>query len=416
MTRSTLPALTQEIACSLERPPNTTATLGLRAGIGAGWSTVRTLPGEILADVPTTPTGPDRSWTLSTRAVTAGRPARDPDAPFSVPVTFASTYVAGGDVEYGRYGNPTWTALETAVGDLEGGWALAFASGLAAASAVLSLLPEGGTALAPDNAYSGTLSLLRERTDAGRAKLRVVEVSDTDAVRGLCAGTDLVWVESPTNPRLDVADLPALAQAAHQAGALFVVDNTFATPVLQRPLESGADLVVHSATKLIAGHSDVLMGLVCGRDEQLARRLDDHRRLHGAVPGPMEAWLALRGLRTLAVRMERAQASAATLAGRLAEHPAVQRVRYPGSGSMLAIEVRGGAAAADQLGSQVRLWINATSLGGVESSLERRRRWESESHAVSQSLLRLSVGIEDVEDLWTDLRQALDALGGGAAG
>jgi cystathionine gamma-synthase len=364
--------------------------------------------------VPTTPAGPhrhqDRPLALSTRAVIRGRPAREPDAPFSVPVTFASTYVAGGEVEYGRYGNPTWSALEAAVGDLEGGWALAFSSGLAAASAVLSLLPEGGTALAPDNAYSGTLALLRERSDTGRAKLRAVEVSDTAAVLAACPGADLVWVESPTNPRLDVADLPVLAAAARDAGALFVVDNTFASPVLQRPLEVGADLVVHSATKLIAGHSDVLLGLVCGRDEGLRQRLDGHRRLHGAVPGPMEAWLALRGLRTLALRVERAQASATELAARLAAHPAVQRVRYPGSGSMLAVEVAGGAAGADLLGASVRLWIHATSLGGVESSLERRRRWEAESSAVSESLVRLSVGIEDVEDLWADLADALDTV------
>ena len=364
--------------------------------------------------MPTTPAAPDprpdRPLALSTRAVTSGRPAREPDSPFNVPVTFASTYVAGGEVEYGRYGNPTWSALEEAVGDLEGGWALAFSSGLAAASAVLSLLPEGGTALAPDNAYSGTLSLLRERAGAGRAELRVVDVSDTSAAVAACPGSDLVWVESPTNPRLDVADLPALAAAAHDAGALFVVDNTFASPVLQRPLELGADLVVHSATKLIAGHSDVLLGLVCGRDEELRLRLDGRRRLHGAVPGPMEAWLALRGLRTLALRVERAQGSAIQLAARLDGHPAVQRVRYPGSGSMLAVEVVGGAAGADRLGAAVRLWIHATSLGGVESSLERRRRWESESAAVSESLVRLSVGIEDVEDLWADLALALDTL------
>ena len=347
---------------------------------------------------------------LSTRVVRAGRPERRPDAPLSEPVTFASTYVAGGDVEYGRYGNPTWTALEAAVGELEGGWALAFASGLAAGSAVLSLLPEGATAVAPDNAYSGTLSQLREREDAGRAKVRAVEVSQTDAVVAAAAGADMVWLESPTNPRLDVADLPALVDAAHAEGALVVVDNTFATPLLQRPLELGADLVVHSGTKLIAGHSDVQMGLVCGRDDAVRHRLDQHRQLHGAIPGPMEAWLALRGLRTLALRLDRAQASARELADRLRSHPAVSLVRYPGSGTMLSIELAGGRAAADRLGTAVRLWIHATSLGGVESSLERRRRWESESPAVSESLVRLSVGIEDPGDLWADLSAALDGV------
>jgi cystathionine gamma-synthase len=347
---------------------------------------------------------------LSTRVVRAGRPDRQPDAPFSEPVTFASTFVAGGDVEYGRYGNPTWTALETAVGELEGGWALAFASGLAAVSAVLSLLPEGATAVAPDNAYSGTLSQLREREDAGRAKVRAVEVSDTAAVVAASAGADLVWLETPTNPRLDVADLPTLVAAAHAQGALVVVDSTFATPLLQRPLEVGSDLVVHSGTKLIAGHSDVQLGLVCGRDDTLRHRLDQHRQLHGAIPGPMEAWLALRGLRTLALRMDRAQATARELADRLRAHPAVAVVRYPGSGTMLSIELTGGRAAADRLCAAVRLWIHATSLGGVESSLERRRRWQSESPAVSESLVRLSVGIEDPADLWADLVAALDAL------
>jgi cystathionine gamma-synthase len=340
--------------------------------------------------------------------VTAGRPQRAPDASFNVPVTLASTYVAGGEVEYGRYGNPTWTALETAVGDLEGGWALAFASGLAAASAVVSLLPEGGTAVAPDNAYTGTLSLLRERVDTGRAKLHAVEVSDTAATVAASAGADLLWLESPTNPRLDVADLPTLVAAAHEAGALVVVDNTFATPVLQRPLEIGADLVVHSATKLLAGHSDVQMGIVCGRDECLLGRLDDYRRLHGAIPGPMEAWLTLRGIRTLALRVERGQHTARTLAQRLGSHPAVSLVRYPGSGTIVSIELAGGLTAADRLAAGVRLWIHATSLGGVESTLERRRRWPSESDAVSESLVRLSVGIEDQEDLWDDLAAALD--------
>lgn len=344
---------------------------------------------------------------LSTRVVSVGRPDRVPDAPLSVPVTFASTYVAGGEVEYGRYGNPTWSALEATVGDLEGGWALAFASGLAAASAVMSLLPEGATAVAPDNAYSGTLSLLRERVEAGRAKVRTVEVSDTAAAVAACDGADLVWLESPTNPRLDVADLPALVTAGHANGALVVVDNTFATPVLQRPLEAGADLVVHSGTKLLAGHSDVQLGIVCGRDTGLRNRLDEHRRLHGAIPGPMEAWLALRGLRTLVLRVERGQENARDLAARLAAHPAVSRVRYPGSGTMVSIELTGGREAADRLCATVRLWTHATSLGGVESSLERRRRWDSESPAVSDSLVRMSVGIEDAADLLADLAQAL---------
>ncbi len=343
----------------------------------------------------------------ATLAVVAGRPARVPDAPFNEPVTFASTYNAGGVLEYGRYGNPTWSAFEEAIGALEGGQARAFASGLAAISAVLSLLPEGAVIVAPDNAYSGTRSQIDERVAAGRATVRLVAVDDSAAVAAATVGSDMVWLESPTNPNLDVADLDAAARACAAAGALLAVDNTFATPVLQRPLEHGADIVVHSATKLIAGHSDVVLGVVVTRDETLLARIDTHRRLHGAIPGPMEAWLALRGLRTLALRVERAQSNATDLAKRLTADPRVDNVRYPGFGAMVSIEVAGGADAADALAGNVRLWSHATSLGGVESSLERRRRWPSESDAVSDSLVRLSVGIEDVEDLWADLAQAL---------
>jgi cystathionine gamma-synthase len=342
--------------------------------------------------------------------VVAGRPQRVPDAPFSEPVTFASTYRAGGPVEYGRYGNPTWSAFEEAVGALEGGHARAFASGLAAISAVLSLLPEGAVVVAPDNAYTGTRAQIDERVAAGRATLRAVEVADSGAVAAAADGADLVWLESPTNPNLEVADVAAAADACAGSGALLVVDNTFATPLLQRPLELGADIVVHSVTKLIAGHSDVVLGIVVAADPGLVGRIDDHRRLHGAIPGPMETWLALRGLRTLALRVERAQANAQVLAGRLAGHRGVQVVRYPGFGAMISIELAAGVVAADALASGVRLWIHATSLGGVESTLERRRRWPSESVKVSDALVRLSVGIEDVEDLWADLAEVLDRL------
>jgi len=353
---------------------------------------------------------PARSLAASTLAVVLGRPDRVPDAPFSEPVTFASTYGAGGQREYGRYGNPTWSAFEEAVGTLEGGQARAFASGLAAVSAVLSLLPEGAVVVAPDSAYTGTRALVDERVGAGRATLRAVDVADASAVAAAASGADLVWLESPTNPNLDVADIEAAAAACASAAALLVVDNTFATPLLQRPLELGADIVVHSVTKLMAGHSDVVLGVVVTADPDLLGRLDEHRRLHGAIPGPMEAWLALRGLRTLAVRLDRAQASARVLNRRLTEHRAVDLVRYPGFGTMLSIELAAGADAADELAGGVGLWINATSLGGVESTLERRRRWPSESEKVSDALVRLSVGIEDVDDLWADLCGVLDRL------
>ncbi|WP_116951305.1 trans-sulfuration enzyme family protein [Jiangella endophytica] len=350
------------------------------------------------------------SQSPATRVVTAGRPARDADAPLNEPVTFASTFHAGGDVGYGRYGNATWTALESALGGLEGGRALAYASGLAASDAVMSLLPEGAVVVAPDCAYLGVLDLLRERAAQGRLTLRQLPVTDADGIAAAARGASMVWLESPTNPNLDVADIAAAATAARAAGALTVVDNTFATPLLQRPLELGADIVVHSVTKLLAGHSDVVLGAVVTADDALHDRLDAHRRLHGAIPGPMEAYLAVRGLRTLSVRLERAQANATELASRLRAHRSVNVVRHPGWGTMCSIEVAGGAAGADAVVAAVRLWVHSTSLGGVESSLERRRRWPTESTAVDESLLRLSVGIEDVEDLWADLAGALDTI------
>ncbi|RIQ27338.1 trans-sulfuration enzyme family protein [Jiangella rhizosphaerae] len=346
----------------------------------------------------------------ATRVVTTGRPAAEPDAPLNEPVTFASTFHAGGDVGYGRYGNPSWTALESVLGDLEGGRALAFASGLAASSAVMSLLPEGAVVVAPDCAYLGVLDQLRERATQGRLTLRQLPVTDTDGIAAAAKGAAMVWLESPTNPNLDVADIAAAAAAARAAGALTVVDNTFATPLLQRPLELGADVVVHSVTKLLAGHSDVVLGAVVTTDDAVYDRLDAHRRLHGAIPGPMEAYLAVRGLRTLSVRLERAQANATELASRLRAHRSVNVVRYPGFGTMCSIEVAGGAESADAVVAAVGLWVHSTSLGGVESSLERRRRWPTESPTVDESLLRLSVGIEDVEDLWADLSRALDTI------
>jgi cystathionine gamma-synthase len=274
----------------------------------------------------------------------------------------------------------------------------------------VSLLPEGATVVAPTAAYLGVIEQLREREAAGRLVLRQVPVDHTPAVKEALDGADLLWLESPTNPMLEVADLPACIDAARAAGARVVVDNTFATPLLQRPLDLGADIVMHSATKLMSGHSDVVMGAVVAREPAVIDRIDGHRKLHGAIPGPMETFLVLRGLRTLAVRLDRAAATAADLAGRLAAHPAVEKVRYPGFGTMISIEVRGGADAADRFTAALRLWLFATSLGGVESSLERRRRWPSELDTVPESLVRMSVGLEDADDLWADLAQALDSI------
>jgi cystathionine gamma-synthase len=361
--------------------------------------------------------------------VAAGRPERSPGAPLTEPVWLTSTYVADGRYDYGRGGNPTWDAFETALGALEGGLARVFASGAAATAAALALLRPGAVVVAPAGAYYGTLAQLRDGHRLGRLALREVDITDSAAVERALDGAGMLWVESPTNPLLEVADLPALTAMAGRRGLLTVVDNTFATPLVQRPLDLGADLVVHSVTKYLSGHSDLLLGATVSRDDDAGRELDariaGHRRLCGAVAGPHETWLALRGMRTLAVRVERSQANAATLAGRLDGHPKVQRVRHPslpadpghsraadqmrGFGSVVSVQVSGGAEAAERVAAATRLWVHATSLGGVESTLERRRRHPGEPAAVPDNLLRLSVGIEDVEDLWRDLAQALQA-------
>ena len=348
----------------------------------------------------------------STIAVTAGRPPHTPDAPLNAPITMASTYVAGGDLEYGRYANPTWTALEDAIGALEGGRCLTFASGLAAVSTVLDLVGMGGRVVAPRHSYNGTIMQLADLEARGRLVVELVDVTDTPAVVAACQDAALVWLESPTNPALEIADIAAIRAAAHDAGAYVVVDNTFATPLLQRPLEEDVDLVVHSATKFLAGHSDVLMGAICTRDDELYAVLKGRRDLVGAIPGAFEAWLSLRGLRTLHLRVERAQANAQALVPRLEEHPAVAEVRYPGFGAIVAIVLAQGALAADLLTHKTTLWVHATSLGGVESTFERRRRWKTEPATIPDALVRMSVGIEDVDDLWDDLRTALDGCVG----
>jgi cystathionine gamma-synthase len=344
----------------------------------------------------------------ATVAVATGRPPHEPDNPLNEPITMASTYVAGGEVEYGRYGNPTWSAFEEALGALEGGRALAFASGLAAVATVLDLVGHGAKVVAPRHAYNGSLMQLADLEARGRIGVSLVDIADTDTVVAECADAALVWVESPTNPALEVADVPAIVTAAHAAGAYVVVDNTFATPLLQQPLGMDADIVLHSATKFIAGHSDVLLGVLATRDDELFDVLKKRRDVVGAVPGTFESWLALRGLRTLHVRVERAQANAQELVTRLSEHPAVAEVRYPGLGAIISVVLEGGGLAADLLTRKTQLWVHATSLGGVESTFERRRRWRAEPATIPDGLVRMSVGIEDVNDLWDDLATALD--------
>lgn len=380
-----------------------------------------------------------------TLLVSAARPAHEPDAPVNEPVHFSSTFIgwepdtAGPRRIYGRMSNPTWDGPERLLAALEGiadpetTPGLLFSSGMAALAAALHLASAGGRVLLPQHAYQGLGSLAQQMQAEGRITVESVDITDTPAVnRALSDPTSLLWLESPTNPMLEVADLPALIEAAHAAGALVVVDNTFATPLVQRPLTLGADVVVHSVTKYLAGHSDVVLGAALTGDPELHARLLRHRSLHGGIAGPMESFLALRGMRTLALRIERSQATAAELARRAHQSAAqgnlpIAQVRYPGLpshpqhelaaaqmsggfGSVLTLEVAGGAEAADQVVQALRLWVPATSLGGVESLAERRRRFGAEPETVPEGLIRLSVGIEHVEDLWEDLQQALRAV------
>ena len=338
-----------------------------------------------------------------TLAVTAGRPT-GVGAPLNQPLVLASNFRAG--TEYTRtHGTETWVALEDAVGALEGGTAVSSASGMAAAAAIVyALAPK--VVVVPTVSYMGMRTLLAEHERQGHLTLRPVEITDADAVLAAADGADLVWLETPTNPTLDVADLPRLCAGARALGARTAVDSTFATPLMQRPLEHGADVVMHSATKFIGGHSDLLLGLCIARDAELVERLRTARTYAGATPGSLEAFLALRGLRTLPLRFEASQASARAIVPRLRAHPAIEDVRYPGGGGMVSFVVRGGAAAADATCERVRLIVPATSLGGVESSMERRQKYAGEAH-VHPGLIRMSVGIEDVEDIWADLAAAL---------
>lgn len=365
----------------------------------------------------------EETWSVDTQIVHRGRPPAEPGNPVNYPVELTSTYHAGGDVEYARDGTLGMRALEEAVGPLEGGHAIAYASGMAAANAILDLLPPGAIVVAAEFTYTGVALRLRELDGRGALRLRRVDIADTEAVTHALEGAHALWIESPTNPMLEVADIAALSAAARAQGALVICDNTFATPLLQQPIALGADVVLHSATKAIGGHSDCLLGIVVTPDADRAEALRLRRTLLGAAPGALECFLVLRGLRTLSLRLTRSQSSAELIATRLAAHPAITAVRYPGlaadpghsrcmaqmrgPGFMISIEVEGGAEAAQRVSEATRLWVHATSLGGVESLMERRRRWAAENPLVPESLIRLSVGIEDPEDLWIDLDQAL---------
>ncbi|MFM2155201.1 MAG: hypothetical protein RL382_1102 [Actinomycetota bacterium] len=345
-----------------------------------------------------------------TSAITAGRPEVAPDASLNPPLVFSSTYHAGGPVGYGRYGNESWTALESAISELEGGQTLSFSSGMAAISAVFSILPIGAPVVASNQGYSGTMGLLNQHHASGRLEVRFVEVTNTEEVIAAMKGAALLWLESPTNPCLDIADLPALIAAAKKQNIGVGVDNTFATPLVQKPLSMGADIVMHSVTKFLAGHSDVVLGSLSTSDSALFKRLEESRRFNGSIPGPFEAWLALRGIRTFPVRFRAAEANAKTLVTRLQNHAKITKVRYPGFGAVISFEVDGNAAQAEKVCESSRLIAHATSLGGVESLWERRRRWALESPSVPEQLIRMSVGCEHVDDLWQDIEQALGTL------
>ena len=345
-----------------------------------------------------------------TSAITAGRPEVAPDASLNPPLVFSSTYHAGGPVGYGRYGNESWTALESAISELEGGQTLSFSSGMAAISAVFSILPIGAPVVASNQGYSGTMGLLNQHHASGRLEVRFVDVTNTEEVISAMKGAALLWLESPTNPCLDIADLPTLIAAAKKQNIGVGVDNTFATPLVQTPLSMGADIVMHSVTKFLAGHSDVVLGSLSTSDPALFKRLEESRRFNGSIPGPFEAWLALRGIRTFPVRFRAAEANAKKLVSRLQNHAKVTKVRYPGFGAVISFEIDGNAEKAEKVCESSRLIAHATSLGGVESLWERRRRWAGESPSVPEQLIRISVGCEHVDDIWQDIEQALASL------
>ena len=357
------------------------------------------------------------SWVVS-----AGRDRR-PGSPLNVPPIPASNFVLGERRAYARDdGTPGWEALEEIVGGLEGGASVAFASGMAGIAAIFEQLPAGSVVALPDDCYQGVAGLANAGQSRGRWTVHRAAVADTARWVELCGVADLIWLESPSNPLLTVGDLDTICAAARKPGAMLGVDNTFATPLNQRPLALGADMAVQSVTKFIGGHSDLLGGVVTVRDANLLAALRKARELAGATPGTLETFLAVRGVRTLALRVERAQHSAMTLAERLARHPNVTVTRYPGLpshptheaarrqlkgfGTIISFDVRGDSATADAVCAGLQLIQHATSLGAVESTIERRASIPGQEH-LPPTLLRLSVGIEAVEDLWADLDRAL---------
>ena len=361
--------------------------------------------------------GSIESWLVS-----AGRDRR-PGSPLNVPPYPASNFVLGDRRAYARDdATPGWDALEEIVGGLEGGSSVSFASGMAGIAAVFDQLHAGAAVALPEDCYQGAAGLAQAGQSRGRWTVHRVSVADTARWIEMCGIADLIWLESPSNPLLTVGDLDAICGATRKRGAIVAVDNTFATPLNQRPLALGADVSVQSVTKFIGGHSDLLGGVVTVRDANLWTSMRQARELTGATPGTLETFLAARGARTLALRLERAQHNAMILAERLARHPNVALTRYPGLashptheaarrqfkgfGTIISFDVRGDARAADAVCAGLQLIQHATSLGAVESTIERRASIPGQEH-LPPTLLRLSVGIEAVEDLWADLDRTL---------
>ncbi|RRR40115.1 cystathionine gamma-synthase [Mycolicibacter terrae] len=374
---------------------------------------------------------------LSTKAIHAGfRP--DPatgavNAPIYASSTFAQDGVGGlrGGYEYARTGNPTRAALETALAAVEhGSFGRAFSSGMAATDCALrAMLRPGDHLIIPDDAYGGTFRLIDKVFTHWGVAHTPVALADLDAVRAVLTDkTRLIWVETPTNPLLSISDIEGIAAIGRKSGAKVLVDNTFASPALQQPLTLGADVVLHSTTKYIGGHSDVVGGALITDDEELDAAFAFLQNGAGAVPGPFDAYLTLRGLKTLVLRMQRHSENATAVAEFLTGHPAVERVLYPGLsghpghdvaarqmrgfGGMVSVRMRGGRAAAEKLCAATEIFILAESLGGVESLIEHPGAMTHASTAGSQlevpdDLVRLSVGIEDIDDLLDDLKQAL---------
>ncbi len=364
----------------------------------------------------------DPSASVESWLVAAGRD-RKAGSPLNVPLYPASNFVRGGQRAYSRDDStPGWEALEEIVGGLEGGASVAFASGMAAVAAVFDQLATGSVVALPDDCYQGVTELAHAGERRGHWTVQRLAATDSAGWMKMCGVADLIWLESPSNPLLHVADVDRLCAAARKRGAILAVDNTFATPLNQRPLALGADVSVQSVTKFIGGHSDLLGGVVSVQDAKLLAGLRQARELAGATPGTLEVFLAVRGVRTLAIRLERAQSNAMVLAERLSRHANVSVTRYPGLashptheaarrqlkgfGTIISFDVRGDATAADAVCEGLQLIQHATSLGSVESTIERRASIHGQEH-LPASLLRLSVGIEAVEDLWADLDRAL---------